>query len=495
MWWRNRREIDALRREITELQLRQGPSPGDVEALRTQVEQLEKNPVVTAASAVERLETRMPEWLRKPMRWVYVLSVVGALSAVTAALTLLLLSRQADTLDRQTELMKQQTETLDRQAKTMELQTDTLQKQAQTMIQQTETLDQQAKAMDQQTVAIEKQTTFFEDQTAAIRSQANLLKEQLDQQQRAHTDQMREQQDALEEAKAQRRLTQQQIENQEEATRKQQEDTLTVRRTQLLTLIYEEEDCGDLAEELKAWEERKAAAWKTEEFISEPKPRCSPRAPLRLRQEAVLALAKLDGQELDLREADLREADLRGADLREADLREADLSRANFLGADLTGANLSGARLLEANLEGATISGANLSRANLSGANLKMADLRAADTLFANVSGALLPGTQGYGFYSHLYIKAMGDHTTMFHSIDSGYSWTMDRWGRKRPETWRKEGEDWVAWKVRLHTLCEKGSATSFWGSSYEDLEQCRHAVNNIDPFLWTPEVGPGLWF
>lgn len=93
--------------------------------------------------------------------------------------------------------------------------------------------------------------------------------------------------------------------SQAEAIRKQEEDTLLVRKNELLRTIYEKEDCdaGELLEVNK---------------------KCPPLHPLRLREEAASALSRLIERPV-LNYADLRKADLSGEDLRDAQLLYADL--------------------------------------------------------------------------------------------------------------------------------------------------------------------------
>ncbi len=152
------------------------------------------------------------------------------------------------------------------------------------------------------------------------------------------------------------------------ATQKQEADTLLVRRNELLRTIYETVSCEP-------------------QELSEGETRCPPKHPLRLRQEAVLALAQLDQERLDLSEADLRGAVLRRVDLRGANLRDADLSDAYLPDADFRGA-----LLLRTDLESANLRNADLSRADLLSANLKDADLGSANLELANLSRADLTG-------------------------------------------------------------------------------------------------------
>ncbi|MEO1365903.1 MAG: pentapeptide repeat-containing protein [Acidobacteriota bacterium] len=160
-------------------------------------------------------------------------------------------------------------------------------------------------------------------------------------------------------------------------------DTLLVRKNELLRTIYETKEC-DVKE------------------LPKGEGQCPPLHPLRLRQEAVVALAGLVDH-TNLSRANLRYAiltgailnkvNLGGADLRQAYLFGADLNEAHFIGADLVGvylsqAHLRGADLTDTDLTGADLRRANLSRAALSHANLRDADLSGANLWRANLRGA-----------------------------------------------------------------------------------------------------------
>lgn len=97
--------------------------------------------------------------------------------------------------------------------------------------------------------------------------------------------------------------------------------------------------------------------------------------PLRLQQEAILALIGLErrpelGRNVDLNQLDLRGISLPGAKLDFANLESSWLGKANLQGSDLRGANLRGANLRLANLENAKLAGADLFGTGLWGANL-----------------------------------------------------------------------------------------------------------------------------
>ncbi len=113
-----------------------------------------------------------------------------------------------------------------------------------------------------------------------------------------------------------------QVDQQAEQNTMQAADNRIVRRAQLLATIYEEE-CQDSPVPA----EGEAPA----EGEDPPARICTPRSPLRARQEAVLAFVEIErgrGVRPNLRGAYLSEAHLYAADLRGAYLIEADLSGA-----------------------------------------------------------------------------------------------------------------------------------------------------------------------
>ncbi len=177
----------------------------------------------------------------------------------------------------------------------------------------------------------------------------------------------------------------------------QASDNLIVHRTQLLATIYElwcepavpvPVDGGDTDGSVADADTPSSQETTLEDEDADSKTVCFPRAPLRARQEAAIAFAKIERERntgIDLSKADLRKAKLNGAnfrqanlseawlseaDLSEADLREADLRKAQFLGADLSGAKLLKVNLSDSFLNGADFSGADLTEAILNGSDL-----------------------------------------------------------------------------------------------------------------------------
>ena len=216
------------------------------------------------------------------------------------------------------------------------------------------------------------------------------------------------------------------IQQQGEQISQQASDTEIVRRTQLLTLVYETPDCDLEAEKAEADAEFRKKYGDLEDLVFGLSTaadyfsfgalrdylrhsgwsrmyqqvredfrigHCPPKAPLRLRQEAVVALARIDGRALDLSESHLNGADLMGAHLNNADLsfaglRDANLSFAGLRGANLKDANLRDTNLSDANLRRANLRGTDLRRANLFGAHLNYADLSDANLRNADLGAA-----------------------------------------------------------------------------------------------------------
>ena len=220
-------------------------------------------------------------------------------------------------------------------------------------------------------------------------------------------------------------------------------DTKVVRRTQLLTLIYESVRCT-LGRERSEWDARRSEAKEASKAFYELKPQCEPKAPLRLREEAALALAMIDGGALDLSDATLSRVDfgnmnLEGSNFSSTNFEGANLSRANLSGATLEGTNFSFADLSRSNLRSADLEGANLfnaslekadlSRSNLEGGNLKGVDLEDADLRGTNLSRV-------EGLIQSQLEYAIGDHATRL----------PEMWDLERPEHWLREGEDSREW-------------------------------------------------
>lgn len=214
----------------------------------------------------------------------------------------------------------------------------------------------------------------------------------------------------------------------------QAEDTLIVRRAQLLDTIYA---CKDEPQEAEQEP-------KPEDTEQEPKPEdaesvkatksCEPRAHIRARQEAVLAFVQIERDRgeranlygailtdatligANLSGANLNSADLADAILAEADVSEANLIRTNLSETDLSEANLTNAYLVYANLRGnlffdnADLTRATLAFAFLTGADLSDATLTDANLRRANLHGADLSYTTG--LTQDQINAAYGDHTT-----------------------------------------------------------------------------------
>ncbi len=126
---------------------------------------------------------------------------------------------------------------------------------------------------------------------------------------------------------------------------------IAARRAELLTIIYNRQDCG--AEDIET---------------------CLPLANIRSRAEAAQAFVELErmaGKEL-------------------ANLSRAQLENANLVGGDFSGANLVGAVLRGTDLRSANFSGASLVRADLQDANLVLTDLEEAQLRWAKLRGSNL---------------------------------------------------------------------------------------------------------
>jgi uncharacterized protein YjbI with pentapeptide repeats len=167
------------------------------------------------------------------------------------------------------------------------------------------------------------------------------------------------------------------------------EDSTRSIRAQFIAAIYDEE-CG-LRETRESSEE--GIDLELDRVIAEQG--CAPKAHVRSRAEAALALVALDrGQGIrpSLADAKLKEADLQKAHLEEADLRKADLYKADLEGAYLQSTKLQRANLERSDLEGANLREADLFRAKLQRANLQRANLQEAKLRRANLEGANLQG-------------------------------------------------------------------------------------------------------
>jgi uncharacterized protein YjbI with pentapeptide repeats len=166
-------------------------------------------------------------------------------------------------------------------------------------------------------------------------------------------------------------------------------------RFQMLAIIYESGDC--------------------------PKAPCAPKAPPRVREEAVRSYVKLrreEGGRANLKQAflslmafpkeDLRGSDFSGDTLRATNFEEAKLSGSLFVGADLAKVVMRKADLRDADFSDSSLQGASLTNANLTGAKLIRSSLgicgdqqfdsatgepyKSADLRGAILKGALLEG-------------------------------------------------------------------------------------------------------
>lgn len=220
---------------------------------------------------------------------------------------------------------------------------------------------------------------------------------------------------------AQNAKIQTQIQNQEN-------DNRIVRRAQLLATIYERSDCSlehrrrehfrsldaakQKAADEDAWPAERSKAASEVAFLNGRNLNvCPPKAPLRLRQEAVVALAALDGEALTLTGADLSRINLKGQDLSGADFSGADLTEANLDSAILVGANFN-----EANLSRAALDLADFSRATLIAADLHQADLFKTKFFNTDLLCALLQGTylgDAEGLSQAQIIQSCGDSKTV----------------------------------------------------------------------------------
>ena len=248
-----------------------------------------------------------------------------------------------------------------------------------------------------------------------------------------------------------------------------QTDLKSSQRVELLTLIFEPSDCDPELERAKlhrqlasAEQSLKQAApdsgaayrarYELRVLASRDLEICPPETPLRLREEALLTLAAMDGPRLALRRADLRHmslrkaplegvslsgADLSGANLSDADLRDAYLRRVKAIGTYLKDANLKLATLKDADLTAAYLTEADLTDANLVDARLvdanlirtqfRRADLKRADLTDADLGGADL--SNAFNLTQAQLDSAYGTHKTLLPE------------GLVHPDHWRKAGE------------------------------------------------------
>lgn len=166
----------------------------------------------------------------------------------------------------------------------------------------------------------------------------------------------------------------------------QKSQNLIVRRTQLLSILYDVVDCPMPKNASKDWIRDK---------------NCPLKANLRTRTEAAKAFYMIE-KDQGVRAVDFRNIRLPGADLSRIQLEGANLSNANLEGASFsgallkevkfTGANLERADLVRADLVGAELVGADLSEAKLFRANLEKASLEWVDLWGANLTNAKLVG-------------------------------------------------------------------------------------------------------
>ncbi|MCP4546843.1 MAG: pentapeptide repeat-containing protein [bacterium] len=212
---------------------------------------------------------------------------------------------------------------------------------------------------------------------------------------------------------------QKQIETQQEQIRQQTLEAKRVRRTQLLSIVYDTENCGDKDRETN----------------------CPMRASVRAREEAVVAIIQFDrenGQEeTSLERARLANVELPRTDLGGVNFEKADLSNSSLIMSDLTGSDLDNAKLDGSKLFGARLSkieamGASFIDAALLGVDLSEADLSAtvwgqANLQDANLSGAKLTGadlSQVQSLTQEQLDAAIGDSATQIPShLNRPASW------------------------------------------------------------------------
>ena len=284
-----------------------------------------------------------------------------------------------------------------------------------------------------------------------------------------------------------------------EQLKSQAADTLIVRRNELLRTIYETGECepngaANAAHSAPINAAETQTQGSEEPIAANPIAELCPKHPLRIRQDAVLALVQIDGKETDLREANLSGArfealhlvgaklwgaNLRGAQFWDADFSEANLGTATlieaefwngiFSGTQLSHANLNGAKLVSADFQGADLRHANLSDTNLwtanfsdaklwganfSGANLEDANFRDAVYLSqANLSGAKLWGVdlRGTDIEQSQLAETCGDSETRLLP------------GLERPDHWSDQPVDF--WEHRVEAGCPKNLAATPDGS------------------------------
>ena len=240
-------------------------------------------------------------------------------------------------------------------------------------------------------------------------------------------------------------------------------DVDIARRVELLTLIYGTAPCDPKreAERLEAEIEAlrstasdgEGSGHELRVLESRDPAVCPPASPLRLREEAVLTLARIDGDVLSLKAANLRRlrlmngpfaggdfagVDLSGANLARSDFRKAFMRRAKAVGTYFKGADLRETDLRDADFSSSYLTDANLSAADLG--NTKLRDANLIRTYFGRTEfkGTDLTGADvgGADFSDALHLtQAQLDSTR-------GNSKTQIPADLTRPAHWKKAGGD-----------------------------------------------------
>jgi uncharacterized protein YjbI with pentapeptide repeats len=215
----------------------------------------------------------------------------------------------------------------------------------------------------------------------------------------------------------------------------------TIRRIELLSIIYDRVACGEFP----------------------PEKACPPKASGRARQEAVVEFLGIErGRGIlrpDLSKAPLADLEFISEDfsnvmLNEADLSHAKLSLADFSNADLSEARLTGATMMGSNFQEADMLFSDLSRAFISGAKFNGADLSGAVLVQArvvagaNFDGAIIDGvdlSDSRGIKQEDLEKALGNHLTILpKGLVAPAAWSS----RKSPTTEQGEKLVYIARKM-----------------------------------------------
>ena len=282
------------------------------------------------------------------------------------------------------------------------------------LFRQLEIAEKQLAKQTEQVLLATRQLQISEGQLEATRGQLEALGFQIDQA-RLQNELVRDQNGLI---KAQNQYFREQNERTQLQIDAQAADTRIVRRAQLLTTIYELSDCD--RSKLEEGEE------------------CPPKAPSRLREEAVRALAQLDEENLNLSGSDLSGARLLVASLQyarfqSANLRNIILSDSNLTDATLINTDLSYAYLTYVDLSDSDLSGANLSGAYLYDTNLSGADLTGANLSYAILMGAKL--REAKNLTKPQLAEACGDSRTQIpEELERPDHWLDRPWKRSDPE-------------------------------------------------------------